>query len=62
MTPFDYPLQRSQEKTITAANKVSPTLREPTPPNQISGSAARIAATLSCSICRRYLSHESKTT
>ena len=32
------------------------------PHEQISGSAARIAATLSCSICRRYLSHESKTT
>ena len=62
MTPFDYPLQRSQEKTMTAANTVSPTLREPTPHKQISGLAARIAVTLSCSICRRYLSHESKTT
>ena len=47
---------------MTAANTVSPTLREPKPPKQISGSAARIAATLSCSICRRYVSHESKTT
>ena len=62
MTPFDYLLQRSQEETMTTANTVSPTLREPTPHKQISGSVARIAATLSCSICRRYLSHESKTT
>ena len=43
MTPFDYLLQRSQEKTMTAANTVSPNLREPTPHEQINGSAARIA-------------------
>jgi hypothetical protein len=43
MTPFDYLLQRSQEKTVTAANTVFPTLREPTPHEQINGSAARIA-------------------
>ena len=43
MTPFDYLLQRSQEKTMTAANTVSPTLREPTPHEQINGPAARIA-------------------
>ena len=30
-------------KTLTAANTVSPTLREPTPHEQINGSAARIA-------------------
>ena len=44
---------------MTAANTVSPTLREPKAHEQISGSAARIgAASLSCSICRRYLFHE----
>ena len=43
MTPLDYLLQRSQEETMTAANTVSPTLREPTPHEQINGSAARIA-------------------
>ena len=43
MTPFDYLFQRSQEKTMTTANTVSPTLREPTPHEQINGSAARIA-------------------
>ncbi len=42
MTPFDYLLQRSQEETMTTANTVSPTLREPTPHEQINGSAARI--------------------
>ena len=43
MTPFDYLLQRSQEEIMTTANTVSPTLREPTPREQIDGSAARIA-------------------
>ena len=63
MTPFDYLLQRSQEKTMTAANTVSPTLREPTPHKQINGSAARIAGGKpALPICRRSLSHESKTT
>jgi hypothetical protein len=43
MTPFDYLLQRSQEKTMTTENTVSPTLRKPPPHEQINGSAARIA-------------------